>query len=233
MAAGLAMAAAGGTGRAAAGSALLVPRLAGDLRVDGNLDEACYRLNPPLTNFVVAGDPATPAPATKAWLFWQPDRLVFAFEATDTNLVAAPKSPREHDVDAQDRVEIFLWSGNPNDTYYCVEVGARGAIHDYSARFYRRFDDAWSPPQMKIAVATTPSGYRVEAELPRAAVESAGFKLRAHASFRCGLFRADFRLNAPDNPTWICWVDARGPKPDFHVAESFGTLTLIDEPAKP
>jgi hypothetical protein len=40
------------------------------------------------------------------------------------------------------------------------------------------------------------------------------------------LFRADFRSGAPQDPTWICWVDANGPQPDFHVAASFGEAIL-------
>lgn len=210
--------------------ALAVPRLSGVVRVDGRLTETCYQSHPPLTNFVVAGEPTARPQLTKAWLFWHPDRLVFAFDVTDAQIVAAPESSREHDVDGQDRVELFLWSGRINDTYYCLEVGARGAVHDYAARFYRQFDDEWSPARMKVAVAPTLSGYGVEAELPRAAVEAAGFKLQAGEAFHCGLFRADFQPEQPGRPTWICWVDARGPEPDFHVAGSFGKVLLTDEP---
>ncbi len=157
---------------------LHVKRLTSEVRIDGRLDEACYQSSPTVTEFVVAGVPGARPQPTKAWLFWHPERLVFAFEVHDKQIVAARQSAREHDVDAQDRVELFLWSGRQNDTYFCLEVGAHGAVHDYAARFYREFDDAWTPAGMKVAVALTPSGYCVEAELPRAAVEAAGFKLR-------------------------------------------------------
>ena len=60
-------------------------------------------------------------------------------------------------------------------------------------------------------------------------MEAAGFALREGEQMRCGLFRADFQPGQPDNPTWICWVDARGPKPDFHVAESFGRIRLVGQ----
>jgi hypothetical protein len=207
---------------------LLVPRLSSEARIDGRLDEPCYQGTPALSNFVVAGAPGFGPQPTRAWLFWQPERLVFAFEVTDAQVVAAPESGREHDVDAQDRVEVFLWSGRAGDTYYCVEVGARGAVHHYAARFYRRFDDAWHPPGSKVAAASTPGGYCVEVELPRNALESAGFRLRSGETLRCGLFRADFQPDQLDRPTWICWVDAHGPKPDFHVAGSFGRIVLQD-----
>jgi len=126
-------------------------------------------------------------------------------------------------------LDFHLWSGRKNDTYYCIEVGAHGAAHHYAARFYREFDDAWAPAAWQVVVTVTRSGYCVEAELPRAAMEAIGFQLRAGEQLRCGLFRADFQPAQPDHPTWICWVDARGPKPDFHVAESFGMIRLIGQ----
>jgi CubicO group peptidase (beta-lactamase class C family) len=209
------------------------PFLQEEVRTDGRLEEPCYRSLLALTNFVVAGRPGTKCQSTKAWLFWRDDGLYFAFEAVDAQIVAARPSPREHDVDAQDRVEVFLWSGNTNDTYYCIEVGARGAVHDYSARFYRRFDDDWKPAGLQTAVRPTAAGYCVEGVPPRAALESAGFRLKADQRIRCGLFRADFAPGKPEDPTWLCWVDARGPQPDFHVAGSFGEILLATPPDKP
>lgn len=194
--------------------------------MDGRLDEGCYRAHLPLSAFAVAGDPTARSQATRAWLCWSPEGLFFAFDVTDSNVVALPPSPREHDVDSQDRVEVFLWSGRSSDTYYCIEVGARGAVHDYAARFYRQFNDAWSPQGLKTTVMLTASGYCVEGEIPRAAVQAMGLRLQEGERLKAGLFRADFQPGAPDAPTWICWVDAHGPEPDFHVAGSFGTVVL-------
>ncbi len=204
----------------------VVPLLEERLRVDGQLNEQFYRVFPPLTNFVVAGQPGASPQPTKAWLFWRPDGLAFAFDVVDSQVVAAPPSKREHDVDGQERVEIFLWSGRTNDTYYCIEVGARGAVHDYSARFYRQFDDKWSPTGLRTAVRSTQLGYSVEGLIPRDALQKAGFRLSRGERIRCGLFRADFAPDKPGDPSWICWVDAHGPKPDFHVAGSFGEILL-------
>jgi hypothetical protein len=212
---------------------LIVPYITEEIRVDGQLDESCYRTCPPLTNFVAAGEPGNHCPATRAWLFWRPEELVFAFDVTDSGILALPPSGRERDVDAQDRVEIFLWSGRTNDTYYCIEAGARGAVHDYSARFYRKFNDAWNPPGLKVATSITSSGYRVEGRLSRSTLAAAGFQWRAGLRLRCGLFRADFAPEQPESPNWICWVDARGAKPDFHVAESFGEIVLGTRSGQP
>ncbi|MHB8521399.1 MAG: carbohydrate-binding family 9-like protein [Limisphaerales bacterium] len=213
---------------ASGGPVLKVPEWPGRVTVDGKLNEACYRTPPSVARFVVAGNPAQQPQATKAWLFWQPERLIFAFECEDADIVAPPPSRKEHDVDLQDRVELFLWSGRKPDAYYCLEIGALGAVHDYRARFYRRFDDAWSPATGEYAVSRSAHGYRVEGALSRAAIEAMGFHLEAGARWRVGLFRADFSSRSErSQPTWITWVDAATPQPDFHVPESFGEIVLV------
>jgi hypothetical protein len=214
-----------------------VARLTTPIRVDGRLDEPCYRVvapaaGAPLERFVVAGEPGRAPPRTRAWLFWSEAALVVAFDCEDPDVVAQPPSSREHDVDAEDRVELFLWSGRADDSYACLEFGARGAVHDYRARFHRRFDDAWRASGLEAAVATDATGYRVEASLPRSLMDELGFELAAGTRLHVGLFRADFRSGAPDAPTWITWIDAQLAEPDFHVAGSFGTVRLLDaEPA--
>jgi hypothetical protein len=205
---------------------LRVPPLSGELLVDGRLTESCYQAAPLVENFTVAGHPAMQPQSTKAWLFWQPERFVFAFDVEDSAIVASPPSANKRDVCGQDRVEVFLWSGRKRDTYYCLEIGARGAVYDYAARFYRQMDDSWSLAGWKYAVFVTERGYSVEGEISRAAMEKMGFALRPGARFRVGLFRADFTPGGPAEPTWICWVDAKGPQADFHVAGSFGKVIL-------
>lgn len=209
----------------AAPARAMVPRLRDTVVIDGRLAEPCYARAPLVKRFVVAGAPARTPQPTRAWLFWNPERLVFGFDVIDAGIVAAPESDRERDVDMQDRVELFLWSGRTNDAYFCIEIGARGAVHDYVARFYRRFDDAWSPAGWHCMAAPTTGGYQVEGELSRAALERMGFRLAPGERLRAGLFRADFHAGAPE-PDWLCWVDARGPQPDFHVTAAFGEIML-------
>lgn len=210
----------------AAANVLKIPAVRGAVRVDGLLDEPCYRRAGRIADFVIVGDATRKPAATSARLLWNADGFVFAFDCEDTSLVVAPSTARERDVDPQDRVELFLWSGHGEDGYFCIEISACGAVHDYRARFYRQFDDSWAPGGWECAVKTRSGGYCVEARLPRAALEGMGFHLRAGERWRAGLFRADFVPGNPDSPDWITWVDARTPEPDFHVAEAFGTLLL-------
>jgi Carbohydrate family 9 binding domain-like len=209
---------------------ITAPFTAGQISVDGKLEEPCYQTPPLVEDFVIAGQPGKQPSKTRAWLFWQRDKLIFAFDCEDADLVAAPPSSTKHDVDGQDRVELFLWSGRPENTYYCIEIGGRGALHDYSARFYRRFDDGWSLKGLEYAVKSTSQGYSVEGMISRTAMEKIGFHLEPGTQWRLGLFRADFATgNGEGEPIWITWIDAKGPKPDFHVAESFGICTLGPE----
>jgi len=200
--------------------------------IDGRLDESCYRNTPALQSFVIAGNPSQLPSPTKAWLFWNSENLILAFDCQDTAIIAKEPSGNERDVDGQDRVELFLWSGNPRDTYYCIEIAARGAVHDYSCRFYRQFDSTWSYSGWRHDVTQTPQGYQVEVSISRGALQQCGLDLKPGRRMRAGLFRADFVSAQPNaEPRWITWVDAPIPKPDFHVAESFGQCRLSNKHA--
>ncbi len=209
-----------------------VPFLTSPIKVDGELDEACYRQPALVSEFVIAGEPKRKPARTQAWLFWNHEQFIFAFECDDDHIVSSPPSVSERDVDPQDRVELFLWSGREADPYYCIEISARDAVHDYSARFYRKFDDSWSPTRWQHAVKFRPGGYQVEAALSREALEQLGFFLHPNERWKAGLFRADFSPDRPETPDWITWVDARTPQPDFHVAGAFGILKLTPPPKR-
>ncbi len=195
-----------------------------EITVDGRLDEPCYRGRPTVARFVVASKPRETAPATQAWVSWNSDRLVVSFDAVDRD-IEVPYGGKEHDVDQQDRVEVFLWSGLKSDPYFCIEIGARGARHDYLARFYRQFDSGWNMDGMRFATSVEPGKYQVEIELSREVLARLGFNLTAGSRWRLGLFRADFTSGEPE-PVWITWVDAGTPVADFHVAEAFGEIAL-------
>ncbi len=207
-------------------SSMRIPHLQEAITVDGFLDESCYQEQAPWEGFVVAGDSSRIAPPTKAWLFWNEDALYCTFECEDPTPVSMPPSEDERDVDPQDRAEIFLWTGDADRIYHCIEAAPGGAIHDYAARFYRKFDDTWSPVGGWACKAReTATGYIVEMMLPEEAMKDMGVKLRQGHTFRLGLFRADYEV-PKGPPTWITWVD-HGREPDFHVGESFGTAVLI------
>jgi len=207
-------------------TALGIARLTGPLQVDGRLDEPCYQHVVPVTDFKVASRPDAKARPTQAWLQWNEAGLWFAFAAQDTTLVTAPPAGGEHAVDVQDRVEIFLW---PQDSrrYFCLEIAPGGGVHDYAARIYRQFDDSWTPAGARLVARRTADGYAVEGFLPALALRAMGVRSwEAGSQLRLGLYRADFRPEEPDDPTWLTWVEPNLPKPDFHVRATFAAVSL-------
>jgi len=206
--------------------ALSIARLTELLQVDGRLDEPCYQRVIPVTDFKVASQPGVEARPTQAWLQWNEAGLWFAFAAQDTTIMAAPPTADEHAVDAQDRIEIFLW---PQDSqgYFCLEIAPDGAVHDYAARLYRRFDDSWTPAGARSAARRTTDGYAVEGFLPATALHAMGVhSWKSGTRLHLGLYRADFRPEAPDDPIWLTWVEPNLPKPDFHVRATFAPVGL-------
>jgi hypothetical protein len=205
---------------------LRIAPLAGPIQVDGRLEERCYERPASVTEFKVASRPDAQAPPTRTWLQWDQRGLWFAFAAQDFTLVADPPTRDEHAVDVQDRVELFLWSEHSRQ-YFCLEIAPDGAVHDYAARIYRRFDDLWSPAGARFAARRTVNGYAVEGFVPLAALHGMGVRSwRAGTRFRLGLYRADFRSEAPDDPQWLTWIDPNLPEPDFHTRATFGLVEL-------
>ena len=207
---------------------LKIPRLQTTVKIDGNLDESCYAKHGPFTDFRIAADSKNKPPLTRAWVFWQKDKLIFAYECEDKLVVAQPPGKDEMAVDLQDRVELFLWNGRAEDAYLCLELAPRGAVLDYRAGFYRRFETDWDAQGLKTASVITANGYRVEAELPAAAARPFGIEFDEGATFRAGLFRGNYQTGKKDEePMWITWVESGTDKPDFHVAAAFGRFVLV------
>jgi hypothetical protein len=205
---------------------LRIARLTEPIRVDGRLDEGCYQRLAPVSDFKVASRPNTKAPLTKAWLQWDERGLWFAFAAHDTTLVASPPTSDEHAVDAQDRVELFFWPEGSRK-YFCLEIAPGGVVHDYAAQVYRRFDDSWSPAGATFVARRTEDGYIVEGFVPVAALHEMGIGAwQAGARFHLGLYRADFRPDALDDPVWLTWVEPNLPQPDFHLRATFALVEL-------
>ena len=198
------------------------------IQVDGKLDEPCYQSPPTVEKFVVACQPGKQPPKTKAWLFWQRERLTFAFQCEDADIVAAAPSANKRDVDRQDRCELFLWSGRPTDAYSCLGIAAGGAVA-------RLFGAVLSPLRRCLVGAGLEIRGREDAErIQRRRDDYAGGDGADGLSPRTGrpaggsdCSAQDFASHNPkDAPTWITWVDEVRPQADFHVAKSFGSAVL-------
>jgi hypothetical protein len=67
----------------------------------------------------------------------------------------------------------------------------------------------------------------VEGFLPTAALHTMGVhSWKPGTRLDLGLYRADFRPEAPDDPIWLTWIEPNLPKPDFHVRATFAPVRL-------
>ncbi|HNQ87971.1 MAG TPA: DUF4838 domain-containing protein [Verrucomicrobiota bacterium] len=189
-----------------------------------------------LTGFVCPWSKRTP-PATQFRALVDSERLWFAFEVEDADIVLAEEFAGESSVDQEDRVEIFFARDAALDRYFCVEIDPLGRVHDYAASSYRQFDSSWNCPGLRTAGRIGTRGYTVEAAIPLQSLSQLlGRRISPGASVRVGLFRAAFRkgvLGAADE-NWMSRVKPDTVTPDFHVPSAFADWPLPDaEPAGP
>lgn len=205
------------------------------IHLDGRLTEPAWRDADALRAFVFPWSDRTP-PTTVFRATADAERLYFAFEASDDDIVVQDRFANESTVDLEDRVELFFARDPQLTQYFCIEIDPRGRVHDYAARTYRTFDSAWNCPGLRTAAHIHPRGYTVEAAIPLPALAaSLGRPVAPGDTLRVGIFRAEFRQQAlgdqPDN--WLSWVRPNTPTPDFHQPSAFADWRVPRAPQSP
>ena len=174
-----------------------------------------------------------PAPETSFIVQADAAALYFAFWVADEDIVVVDGPPDDESLVARgDRVELFLARDEKLREYYSIEIDPQGRVLDYSARFYRHFDEGWDCPGLDVAARRRPGGYDVEGRLSRRALESMGLTLSAdRRPMLAGVFRAEFshRGGEAAHESWISWIRPWVPTPDFHVPSAFGCFRLPKE----
>ncbi len=198
------------------------------LQVDGRLIEPAWAKAERQTSFLYPWSNRT-APATEFRVMTDAERLYFAFEVSDRDLVVATNFTGESTLDQEDRVEIFFARDAALTRYFCIEIDPLGRVHDYAASYYRNFDNSWNCRGLRAAGTLNSAGFTIEASIPlQTLTELMGRPILPGAILRIGLFRADFRPgalgNAQDN--WLSWTKPDTPKPDFHVPSAFAEWRL-------
>ena len=164
------------------------------------------------------------APATEFRAVGDAERLYFAFDVSDDDVVVQKDFAGESTLDREDRVEIFFARDPALECYFCLEIDPLGRVHDYVASYYRKFDSSWTCAGLQAAGRIRPGGYTVEVSIPlETLAELMRRPVAAGASLRLGIFRAEFRRgalgDADDN--WLSWIKPVTDKPDFHVPSAF------------
>ena len=167
-----------------------------------------------------------PAPETSFIVQADGTALYFAFWVADEDVVVVDGPPDDESlVERGDRVELFLARDEKLGEYYSIEIDPTGRVLDYSARFYRHFDEEWDCPGLEVAARRRPGGYDVEGRLSRRGLESMGLTLPSgRRPLLAGVFRAEFSHRGGEAPheSWISWIRPWVPRPDFHVPSAFG-----------
>jgi len=186
-------------------------------RIDGLLEDPCWKDSAPAGPFCYAESGRRAATSTEARLVYDERALYVAFHCSEPAMDRRVASRTGHDeplVWLDDGVELFV-AGSTRDRYAHVIVNTQGAVYDEIGQ-----DPSWDPA-LEVGVHPGPDFWSVEIALPWAELESAGI-------VRSGVMAVNFCRNrfagAEESPhtAWSCPYDG------FHVPQRFG-LALLQE----
>ena len=200
-----------------------------EINIDGIINEPVWKRAVSEKDFIFPWEQRD-APLTKFRAFCDDEFFYFCFQVHDEDPVFEEKFESESVVDVEDRVEIFFARDAKLKEYYCLEVDPLGRVHDYAARYYRKFDSTWKCSGLRTAAAITKTGYEIEGSIPLKTLEELGLpSLHSGSILRIGLFRAEFSRGQGSDleQHWISWVDLSKYKPDFHIPEAFGCMRMV------
>ncbi|NLC55744.1 MAG: DUF4091 domain-containing protein [Armatimonadetes bacterium] len=189
-------------------SVAAVPTLAGEVRLDGRLDEPIWREAAYLGPLVRPDGTAMPAAATIARLFATADRLLLGVQCDEPEMARLQSAPAKHDAQvwAGDCIELFI-QPDGKGAYYHFITNADGARYDERER-----DGAWNA-EWEARGHREETGWSVELAIPWTAL---GNPPQPGARWRLNVCRS--RRPQPE----ICAWSATGS--GFHVPDRFGEV---------
>lgn len=187
-----------------------------------------------LTNFTFPWKDCR-APSTKFRARWtrEDQRLHFAFDVEDDDIVLAAGEDSKTQVIGSDRVELFFSCDEDLSQYYALEMDPRGVVLDYAAKFHREMDWEWAIDDLELETDMRKDGYSVSGSLSLHELEVLGCIHKDEDGSRyliAGAFRAEFHRDSTGKviEDWIAWIDPEVATPDFHVPSSFGRFLLAE-----
>lgn len=145
----------------------------------------------------------------------------FYFHVEDDTPVTVPFET-ELSVVVEDRVELFFSKDTTLTNYYGLEIDMKGKVLDYSAQYYRKFNNDWDFESKTISAKMTDTGYIVEGKILLQELKELGIT----NPFYLGVFRADFKSHKPNDVTWYSWIKPISLEPDFHIPSAFGKVII-------
>ena len=200
-------------------STLHIPFNEKEIKVDGVIEEAWKQTV--LVENLVAPWNKSESDSTKFRAFVSSNYFNFCFQVRDNTITTIPFE-KELSVTKEDRVELFFSSDTTLAIYYCFEIDPNGNVLDYSAKYYRDFDESWNFKSLEAAASISDTGYIVEGKISLKELRELGIS----NPFNLGIFRADFKSSKSGDVTWYSWIEPSSTKPDFHIPSAFGEIHL-------
>ena len=203
---------------------LLVPRIAGKIRVDANLDKAPWRDLAPVA-LVPSHGRAAPAgyQPTALRVCHDGARLRVAFACTDAYVFGTHRG-RNAPIYEEEVVEAFLAPSGEPRRYFELESSPMGAWFEARIespdghRATMRCDRDWSCAGWERAERVHARGWDVEWAIPFAALDvpppAPGTTWRANF----------FRIDQANGGEYSAWSPTFADPPDFHLPDRFGVL---------
>ncbi|MCD0465916.1 carbohydrate-binding family 9-like protein [Flavobacterium sp. ENC] len=197
------------------------------LQINGLADNPLWQQAEVLTDFSSPWDNAEPEKIEFRAL-WDLKNIYFSYTVYDTNIHIDRKDDSVDSIGESDRIEIFFRTDETLNPYYCLEIDPTPRIMDFKASPAKKFDFDWNWPKNDIVIKSHIKEEYFVVEIAISIQSLMNFNLIKGRTIEAGLFRAKYKKQQNNlfEPTWISWVDPDTETPNFHVASSFGTLTL-------
>ncbi|OUD34935.1 sugar-binding protein [Flavobacterium sp. FPG59] len=159
---------------------------------------------------------------------WDRENLFFNFTVLDTEIHLEKKDDSIESIGNSDRVELFFRTDATMNPYYCLEIDTQSRVMDFIAYPDKNFDFNWNWPKNDLIVKSSvkANSFIVEGSISIESLKS--LRLIKNNRIETGIFRAKYIKNQNKSfiPNWITWVNPNTETPNFHIASSFGVLTL-------
>ena len=218
------------TGRADAGADGERPTLHarhvddGAITIDGAADEAAWK-NASAVTFDTDWSGAKAGASTSVRAAWSKSALYMSWYVADAGFFVDQSRPIKTEREKlyeEDCVELFLAPDPAERTrYFEVEVGPLGHFFDIAVdKKRKKSDTAWSSlPEIATRLDRQRHNATIELALRSPDILRV---LKAGAKLPFALYR----MEGKSPRLYLAWSPTRTPKPDFHVPEAFGTLSL-------
>lgn len=198
------------------------------LQINGLGDNPLWKQAGILTDFISPWNAAQPQ-KIEFRAVWDLEKIYFLYMVYDSTIHINKKDDSIESINESDRIEIFFRTDAALNPYYCLEIDPTSRIMDFIAYPGKKFDFDWNWPENDLTVKSAIKENYFVVEIAISIQSLKNFNLIKGNTIEAGLYRAKYEKQ-PDNlfePTWISWVNPNTETPNFHIASSFGTLTLV------